>query len=74
MMMREEKDLMSKWIRVEMIRLFRGEEGTEVVEWTLVAGLIVAIAAATFLAIGQDVDAVFTAIEANTQQAADNVQ
>lgn len=64
---------MSKWIRVEMIRLFRGEEGTEVVEWTLVAGLIVAIAAATMLLIGQDVNTVFTGIQEKTSEAAANV-
>ncbi|PMR70177.1 Flp family type IVb pilin [Halomonas heilongjiangensis] len=33
-------------------RFWREEEGTEVVEWALVGGLIVAVGAAIFVAIG----------------------
>lgn len=34
-------------------RFWREEEGTEVVEWALVGGLIVAVGAAIFVAIGE---------------------
>ncbi|WP_189466446.1 Flp family type IVb pilin [Litchfieldella qijiaojingensis] len=36
-------------------RFLREEEGTEVVEWALVGGLIVAVGAAIFVAIGDNV-------------------
>ncbi len=36
-------------------RFVREEEGTEVVEWALVAGLIVAVGAAVFTGIGTQV-------------------
>ncbi|NIC07544.1 Flp family type IVb pilin [Billgrantia bachuensis] len=35
-------------------RFWREEEGTEVVEWALVGGLVVAIGAAVFVTIGTD--------------------
>lgn len=35
-----------------VVRFWREEEGTEVVEWALVAGMIVAIGAAVFTALG----------------------
>ncbi|MCE8012119.1 Flp family type IVb pilin [Billgrantia desiderata] len=35
-----------------VVRFWREEEGTEVVEWALVGGLIVAVGAAIFVAIG----------------------
>lgn len=38
-----------------MRRLLRDDEGTEVVEWALIAGLIVAVGAAIFVAIGDQV-------------------
>lgn len=63
---------MTKWIRDELTRLVREDEGTEVVEWALVAGLIVVLAAATFAAIGGNVDTVFKAIETKTGEAAAN--
>lgn len=36
-------------------KFLRDEEGTEVVEWALVAGLIVAVGAGLFVAIGDSV-------------------
>lgn len=36
-------------------RFWKEEEGTEVVEWALVAGLVVAVGAAIFIAIGDQV-------------------
>jgi pilus assembly protein Flp/PilA len=38
-------------------RFLREEEGTEVVEWALVAGLIIAVGAAIFTGIGAQVAA-----------------
>jgi pilus assembly protein Flp/PilA len=43
---------MSNLITTELKRFVREEEGTEVVEWALVGGLIVAVGAAIFAAIG----------------------
>jgi len=43
-----------------MKRFLREEEGTEVVEWALVAGLIVAVGAAIFTLIGDQVVAHLT--------------
>ncbi|WP_290652972.1 hypothetical protein [Aquisalimonas sp.] len=40
---------------VGMQRFLREEEGTEVVEWALVAGLIVAVGAGIFFTIGEHV-------------------
>lgn len=39
-----------------IVRFWREEEGTEVVEWALVGGLIVAVGAAIFVAIGDSVE------------------
>lgn len=41
-----------KSLNVELKRFLREEEGTEVVEWALVAGLIVAVGATIFATIG----------------------
>ena len=38
-----------------VVRVWREEEGTEVVEWALVGGLIVAVGAAIFVLIGDEV-------------------
>ncbi|MBB3189246.1 Flp family type IVb pilin [Halomonas cerina] len=43
-------------------RFWKEEEGTETVEWALVAGLIVAGAAAVFTLIGTNVERVMTLI------------
>lgn len=57
----------------QLARLAREEEGTEVVEWTLVAGLIIVLAAATMALIGADVNTVFSGIQAQTATAAAGV-
>ena len=49
---------------VGMQRLLREEEGTEVVEWALVAGLIIAVGAAIFGLIGGHVQTHLNALEA----------
>ena len=64
---------LSKNIFAALKRLVRDEEGTEVVEWALVAGLIVVLAAGTFALIGDDVNTVFQGIQAQTGAAAANV-
>lgn len=46
---------MKSKLLVGMQRFLREEEGTEVVEWALVAGLIVAVGATIFAAIGDQV-------------------
>jgi len=43
-------------------RFWKEEEGTEVVEWALVASLIVAIGAGMFATLGGDITTVMTAI------------
>ncbi|RTQ99631.1 Flp family type IVb pilin [Halomonas nitroreducens] len=43
-------------------RFWKEEEGTEVVEWALVGGLIVAVGAAIFVAIGDNAAQFLTAI------------
>ena len=53
-----------------MKRFLREEEGTEVVEWALVAGLIVAVGAGLFLAIGGHVGTIFEFLEGLLDDAA----
>ena len=43
-------------------RFLREEEGTEVVEWALVGGLIVAVGAAIFVTIGGEAKRLLTAV------------
>lgn len=43
-------------------RFLREEEGTEVVEWALVGGLIVAVGATIFLTIGEKASALLQSI------------
>ncbi|WP_373188086.1 Flp family type IVb pilin [Halopseudomonas sp.] len=43
-------------------RFWKEEEGTEVVEWALVGGLIVAVGGAIFAAIGGKVSTLLTAL------------
>jgi pilus assembly protein Flp/PilA len=47
-----------KTLMQRMYGLFRDEEGTEVVEWALVAGLIIIVAAGAWATIGGDVGAI----------------
>ncbi|OUE46051.1 hypothetical protein BZY95_02740 [Billgrantia desiderata SP1] len=45
-----------------VVRFWHEEEGTEVVEWALVCGLIVAIGAAIFVSIGDGAAAALQAV------------
>jgi pilus assembly protein Flp/PilA len=58
-----------QWVR----RFVREEEGTEVVEWTLVAGLVVLAAAGAWLAVGGNVETVINALDSSTSSAASAV-
>ncbi len=42
-----------------IVRILREEEGTEMVEWGLIAGLIIVVAAGVFASIGTDVNTIF---------------
>jgi pilus assembly protein Flp/PilA len=56
---------MSKIVNA-IVNFIRAEEGTEMVEWGLIAGLIIVIAAAIFAAIGADLNTIFTAVQGQT--------
>jgi len=58
-------------IMKKVSQFIRDEEGTELVEWALVAGLIIVVASALFLLIGGNLTTIFTALQADTQAAAD---
>jgi Flp pilus assembly pilin Flp len=47
-----------EWIK----KFFKEEEGTEVVEWALAGGLIVAAGAAVFVTIGTEADRLLTLV------------
>ena len=51
-----------KRIYKKLASLVRDEEGTEVVEWALAGGLIVALGAAIFAALGGNVNTKMTAL------------
>ncbi len=51
-------------------RFWKDEEGTEVVEWALVGGLIVAAGAAIFVTIGGHVETALTTLSTHTAEAA----
>ena len=50
----------------------RNEEGTELVEWGLIAGLVIVLAAGIFATIGQDLNTVFGVLQGQTGTAATN--
>lgn len=52
-------------------RFWKEEEGTEVVEWALVGGLIVAVGAAIFVLMGGHVSALLGAVEEELGTAVD---
>ena len=56
---------MSKFVNA-IVNFVRAEEGTEMVEWGLIAGLIIVIAAVIFAAIGTDLNTIFTAVQTQT--------
>jgi pilus assembly protein Flp/PilA len=55
-------------------RFLREEEGTEVVEWALVAGLIIVVGATLFLLMGGHVQDIFEALEGMLSSAAGNAE
>ena len=46
----------------QVMQFVRDEEGSELVEWALVAGLIIVVGATAFIAIGGNVDSIFEAL------------
>jgi pilus assembly protein Flp/PilA len=56
---------MSKIVNA-IVNFIRDEEGTEMVEWGLIAGLIIVVAAAIFAAIGQDLNTIFGGVQVQT--------
>jgi Flp pilus assembly pilin Flp len=55
-----------------LVSLVREEEGTETVEWALVAGLLVIIAAAGYTLVGGDVGTIMTNLQGASTEAAGN--
>jgi pilus assembly protein Flp/PilA len=63
---------MSK-ITKEVREFIHNEEGTEMVEWGLIAGLVIVLAAGVFAAIGGDLNTIFTGVQTQTATGAANV-
>ena len=63
---------MSKIVNA-IVNFVRDEEGTELVEWGLIAGFIIVIAAGVFYTIGGNLEKIFTSLSGNVQKAADMV-
>jgi pilus assembly protein Flp/PilA len=53
-------------------RFLREEEGTEIVEWALVAGLLIVLVAALFITMGGHLNTIFTALATQLGLAAAN--
>ena len=53
-----------------IVRFLREVEGTELVEWGLIAGLIIVLAAGSFAAIGTDLSIIFGDVQTETCKAA----
>jgi pilus assembly protein Flp/PilA len=51
-------------------KFIRDQEGTELVEWGLIAGLIIVVAAGIFVGIGTDLTTIFSALATNVGSAA----
>ncbi len=66
--MTERKIIRKVWRLIN--KLVREEEGTEVVEWALVAGLVIIAAAGAWLVIGGNVSTVMGNLETKTGNAA----
>jgi pilus assembly protein Flp/PilA len=56
-----------------IVNFVRDEEGTEMVEWGLIAGLVIVLAAGVFATIGSDLNDIFGGVAAQTTTAAGNV-
>ena len=63
---------MSKVINA-IVNFVRDEDGKELVEWGLIAGFIIVIAAGVFFTIGEDLETIFNALQGNVADAAANV-
>jgi pilus assembly protein Flp/PilA len=51
-------------------RFLRDEQGTEIVEWAIVGGLVVAVGAAVFVAIGTDAKSALDSLSSSVSEAA----
>ena len=49
-----------------IMNFIREEDGTELVEWGLIAGLVIVLAAGVFALIGEDLNTIFRAIQTKT--------
>jgi len=49
-----------------IVNFIREEEGTEMVEWGLIAGLVIVVAAGIFATIGGDLNTIFGGVQAQT--------
>ena len=56
-----------------IVNFVRDEEGTEMVEWGLIAGLVIVLAAGTFALIGTDLNTIFGGVQTQTATGAANV-
>ena len=56
----------------ELGKFVKDEEGTELVEWGLIAGLVIVLAAAVFALIGGDLNTIFSALRQKTSAGASN--
>ena len=55
-----------------ILRFLREEEGTEMVEWGLIAGLVIVLAAGVFAAVGGDLNTIFQGVQTQTAAGAAN--
>ena len=54
-----------------VVRFLHEKEGTEMVEWGVIAGMVVVLTAGLFLAIGTDLNNIFGDLQTQTCKAAD---
>ena len=57
-------------LKAAFSRFLRDEEGTEMVEWAIVGGLVVAVGAAVFGTIGTGANTALTTLDGEVQNAA----
>ena len=55
-----------------IMNFIREEDGTELVEWGLIAGLVIVLAAGVFALIGGDLNTIFKAVQTQTAKGATN--
>jgi Flp pilus assembly pilin Flp len=56
----------------KFIAFFKDEDGTEVVEWAVMAGLLIVLVIATIILMGGHVNTIFSALEGGLSTAATN--